>query len=693
MNLLSTTMLIVCVCCLCIAIPCMADTQPDEHTAQQTWIANHLAPGTEPFFSYRYNGLSITALSGEWKEDINKTAEQSSTVHRTFTRIDAETGLQVQCSVTQYTDFPAVEWVMTFKNAGTKDTPILEDILPLDGSFTVPRSEPVTLHHAKGSDCRMDDFAPLMTSLGPTADQPQASWVGEDNPFRMESTGGRSSCGALPFFNLDMNGHGVVGAIGWTGDWAATFYRTNESTYVRAGMKRTHMTLHPGEEIRTPSMMLMFWKGEGKEGRLRGHNLLRQFILTHHTPTVNGKPAQPPICNATWGGNFVKKHIEHGQWWVDNKLPMDYLWVDAGWFGNDEAKEGATVFNSQWGRFVGDWHANPGYFPDGLMPLGKALNDMGLGFLLWLEPERVFKETKWQRENPSFLLGPVGDNYLFDLGNPEARTMLTEHLAKLIEEGHITCYRQDFNMDPRPFWDAADKPDRIGMSEIRHITGLYAMWDDLRKRFPNLLIDNCSSGGRRIDLETISRSMPLWRSDVQCWPGFGVTGMQAQTQGLGLYVPLSIACCDREDTYTFRSALGPGIVMIMYDFEQDVQKHFSVDWLRKMLGELQEVRQYFQGDFYPLLSFSLAQDTWAAWQYHRADTNEGMVLALRRAESPFSVMTPKLHGLDSATTYTVRDFDSGETIQRTGKELAEEGVTIKIDQVPGSRLLVYQPTR
>lgn len=663
-----------------------ASTSPEETAAMRDWMAQHIDNGATPFFSFRYGDRLFGELSAGWKTERAVREVGPDRVEHDLAFTDPASGLVVRVVATEYKDFPAVEWVVYFKNTGNTDTAILSDIQAIDGGFASPRAEHVHLHHANGSECRMDDFAPLLASLGPTGDQPQARWIGEGNPFRMESKEGRSSCGALPFFNLDMGTHGVVGAIGWTGDWAASFYRTNEEVRVRAGMKRTNLKLLPGEEIRSPGVTLLFWNGE----RMRGHNLLRQFILAHRSPTVNGKPVQAPICNATWGGNFVNKHIEHGRWWVDNQLPMDYLWVDAGWFGNDEAKEGATVFNSGWGRFVGDWHANPGYFPEGLKPLGKALGDMGLGFLLWLEPERVYKGTKWQRENPEFLLGPVGDNYLLDLGNPEARKMLTEHLAALIDEGHIGCYRQDFNMDPRPFWDAADAPDRIGMSEIRHITGLYAMWDELRQRFPNLLIDNCSSGGRRIDLEMISRSLPLWRSDVQCWPGFGITGLQAQTQGLGLWTPLSVGCFDREDTYVFRSALGPGIIAIMYDFEQDVNKHFSTEWLRKMFGDLQAVRAYFLGDFYPLVSFSLAQDTWSAWQYHRADLNEGMVLALRRSESPFSTMSAVLHGLDPETEYEFRDLDSNETFRKTGQDLATTGVELRIEQKPGSRLLVYR---
>ena len=74
-------------------------------------------------------------------------------------------------------------------------------------------------------------------------------------------------------------------------------------------------------------------------------------------------------------------------------------------------------------------------------------------------------------------------------------------------------YRQDFNMQPDIYWAANDEPGRTGMKEIRHIEGLYYFWDYLLSRFPNLLIDNCASGGRRIDWETIGRSAPLWRSD------------------------------------------------------------------------------------------------------------------------------------------------------------------------------------
>lgn len=667
-----------------------ATTHPEEKEAARVWVAQHLeatdAEAAASFFSFTYGDRKSDELLASWHVERTSRKGDDGRTDYTVTWTDPATGLVVRGEATQFADFPAVEWVLYFKNTGSSDTPILADILPVNDAFPLTRDKAARLHHAKGSECRLDDFAPQVTPLGPTPETPQGAWRNKDYPVRIASSNGRSSCGALPFFNLDLDDHGAMLAVGWTGDWAASFYQSSQEVCFQAGMQRTHFKLLPGEEVRTPRILLLFWQGQ----RLQGHQLLRQFILTHHTPTQGGRRIQAPVCLGTWGGNYAKNHCEHGLWWKEHHLALDYLWIDAGWFGNDEAKPGATVFNSKWWAYVGDWYPNPGYFPQGLKPVSDALAEAGMGLLLWLEPERVFKGTAWTKEHPEFLLGPMGDNFLFNLGDPQARQFLTGHLARLIAESHLGCYRQDFNMDPRPYWDASDAPDRVGIAEIRHITGMYAMWDELRQRFPDLLIDNCASGGRRIDLESISRSIPLWRSDFQCYPNFTPTGLQGQTHGLGLWVPLSTGCCDREDRYAFRSALGPGMVLGMAEFEKDTHKHFSVDWLRQSLDEIQAVRPYFEGDFYPLLSYSVAEDQWAAWQYDRPDLGEGMVLALRRAQSPIRLLVPSLQGLDPKATYEVRCLDTGEVLRRTGGELATKGVEIRIDDQPGSRLYCYR---
>ena len=94
-------------------------------------------------------------------------------------------------------------------------------------------------------------------------------------------------------------------------------------------------------------------------------------------------------------------------------------------------------------------------------------------------------------------------------------------------------FRQDFNIDPLPYWNLGDSPGRSGISQIRYVTGYLSFLDELRRRHPAMLIDCCASGGRRLDLETLRRSVPLLRSDYQFEP----TGQQCHTYGLSYWLP------------------------------------------------------------------------------------------------------------------------------------------------------------
>jgi alpha-galactosidase len=650
-----------------------------EFAAARRWAAESfgLAGGGAPErfpLSFVYGGQESARILQGWRAESAALPSASGTQREAITLTDARTGLECQVDVTTFDEFPAVEWVAHFRNRGAADTPILAAIQALDAAFPAARDRSAQVHHAKGSQCRYDDFEPLEAPLGP----------GEE--LRLASIGGRSSDGALPFFDLQAGDGGVIGAIGWTGDWAAAFQRGMEGVRVRAGMQRTHLSLHPGEEIRTPRVLLLFWE----EDRVRAHNLWRRLILAHHTPRPKGQMIVPPVADAVWGERTTEDQIAKAHWLKEHDISVEALWIDAGWHGEGAFDPHSDTFGTGWVVQVGNWFPRVAAYPQGLGPVGRALKEMGLGFHLWLEPERVYQGTQFTREHPEWLLGPIGVNSLFNLGIPEARQHLTEMISALIEEAGITCYRQDFNFQPAPYWQAADPPDRVGMSEIRHIEGLYAYWDELLARHPGLIIDNCSSGGRRIDLETISRSVPLWRSDVQCFEGFDPLAMQTQTQGLAPWVPLSTGCAQQATPYAMRSAFGPGMVVGWSARALEMGTDLPLDLVRRLMREELLVRPYFYGDFYPLVSFSLADDAWAAWQFDRPDLGQGMVVAFRRPKSPFPRMETALHGLDPAARYEWRSLDGGATREMAGRELLKEGVAIEIAQKPGAALFVYQ---
>ena len=103
---------------------------------------------------------------------------------------------------------------------------------------------------------------------------------------------------------------------------------------------------------------------------------------------------------------------------------------------------------------------------------------------MWFEPERVTAGSWLWENHPEWLLGKEGGNKLLYLGNPDARKWLTDHVDHLLTEQGIDLYRQDFNFDPLDIWRANDAPDRQGITEIRHVTGYLAYWDELRRRHP-----------------------------------------------------------------------------------------------------------------------------------------------------------------------------------------------------------------
>lgn len=585
---------------------------------------------------------------------------------RTVIDSDPRTGLEVRTEAVLHDDFPAVEWVVHLTNRGTVDTPVLEGIRAQEGVLPVPAG-PVTVHGARGGVASFDDFAPTSTALPANAHH---HW---------QPGGGRSSNQVMPFFNVEGTGGGAIVAIGWTGEWATDFSASKRGTpMVAIGQAQTHLVLHPGETIRTPRVLVMAYEGD----RWRGQNLLRRFVLAHHRPQRNGAPQGPVITCGNWGGTSAAVHLENIRTIAARDLPLDYYWIDAEWYGR-----------GGWPVNVGNWSVKQDLYPQGFAPLSKALGETGRRLMLWFEPERVFRGTAWQTDPQigKWLLGNGSDNFLFDLGNPEARAFLTDFVSGRIREFGLGCYRQDFNFDPLGYWQAADAPDRQGLHEIRYVEGLYAFWDALLERHPGLLIDNCASGGRRIDLETIGRATPFWRTDG---PRDAIAH-QCHTQGLLPWVPLSATSQDRaRDDYEFRSSQCSGLCLnwwVAGDVPAErIPDDFPFDWAKRTLQQYRQVGEYYLGDYYPLTSYSQAADVWMVYQLDRPEHGDGLVVALRRPGCPYEVARWPLRALDPEARYRVTDLDGGVPTEVQGRELIGSGLRIELPKRPGSALVRYE---
>lgn len=630
---------------------------PIESAARKPYAAS-------PIISFTYGERPSSEFLSNWTfERDSKKLDEQRTEH-TLQYTDPKTGLEARVVGVAYHDFPTVEWTLYFRNTGKKDTPILSDIQAIDTRFERSSSGDFVLYRNKGDNCTADSFEPLREPLAPDTEQ------------RIANTGGRPTQISFPFFNVQAGeGEGFIYALSWAGQWASHFNRdASIGLRVRGGQELTRFKLLPGEEVRQPMVVVQFWKGD----RRHAQNVWRSWMIAHNMPRPGGKlPPVPQLaaCSSHQYGEMINADSASQKFFVDKYLErgikLHYWWMDAGWYWN----------KTGWPN-TGTWEVDTNRFPGGLRPISDHAHAKGVNIIVWFEPERVTAGT-WLTENhPDWVLGGAAGG-LLNLGNPDARDWLINHIDGLINSEGIDLYRQDFNMDPLAYWRKNDTEDRQGITEIRHVEGYFAYWDELIRRHPNMLIDSCASGGRRNDLETLRRAVPLLRSDYIMEP----IGNQCHTHTLSEWFPFYGTGTSKTDPYLIRSVLCPHFIAC-WDMRPD---DFDYTTLRREIDLWMDYGPNFMGDYYPLTSYSLANDQWIAWQFDRPEAGEGLVQVFRRDASVYESARFPLDALDAAATYRVTNIDAPDrAIELTGEELRAKGLLVEIGEKPGTAFFTYK---
>jgi alpha-galactosidase len=626
-------------------------------------IAHSRAPYTaEPVFSFNYGGRPSSEFLASWKLDRTTRNLDDRRAEHVLTYTDPARRLEIRCVGVEYRDFPTVEWTLFFKNTGQTDAPILSDIQAIDTRLERASTDDFVLHRHKGDNCSPDSYEPLTDPLPLKSDK------------RIANTGGRPTQIEFPYFNISCGNEGLIFVVSWAGQWAAQFTRDDaQGLRLRAGQERTHFKLLPGEEVRTPMIVLQFWKGD----RLHAQNVWRAWMIAHNLPRPGGKlPPVPELaaCSSHQFGEMINANRVNQIFFIDKYLErgitLDYWWMDAGWYWN----------KTGWPN-TGTWEVDTNRFPGGLRAITDHAHQKGVNIIVWFEPERVTAGT-WLTENhPEWIFGGK-DGGLLNLGNPEARQWLTDHIDGLLRDQGIDLYRQDFNIDPLEFWRKDDREDRQGITEIRHVEGYFAYWDELRRRHPNMLIDSCASGGRRNDLETLRRAVPLLRSDYIMEP----VGNQCHTYALSFWYPFYGTGTSKTDTYLIRSTLCPHFTAC-WDQRDD-----KIDFprIKRVMDQWKAFAPNYFGDYYPLTGYSLDADQWIAWQFDRPDVGEGMVHVFRRDASVYESARLPLHAVETNARYRVTNVDDPDhATEITGQELVEKGLPVAIAEKPGTAFFTY----
>ncbi len=655
-----------------LPIPTAADL-----AQSRAWSERPFAKAADLPITFKLAGQLIRGIPPAWQPATRQRRLDANLVETVYEGADPHSGLRVRVESTRYLDFPVIEWVAWLTNHGSAPTPVLSDLRAMDMVFQ--GAAPI-LHHSNGDFYSAEGYTPRETPLR----------AGESLGFA--PVGGRSCDQAFPYFRLVFENWGLTLAIGWPAQWAAQFTGLADGAQVQAGQEKTHLRLQPGETIRTPRITALTWAGD----ETRAVNLWRRWYLAHVLPRPSGQPMPTLLAcaasedgeefTAATGANqigFIEAFQKHG-------IQPDVWWIDAGWY---------PCYNAEHARkwpLTGTWEPDPERFPNGFKAISDRAARGGADLLVWFEPERVAPGTQLAVEHPDWLLHATGTDPqvlpggLLNLGNAECRQWLTEHLCRLIQANGIKIYRQDHNFPPLPHWRQNEAEDRQGINENLHVQGYLQLWDDLLARNPGLWIDSCASGGRRNDLETMRRSVPLHYTDY----GYGDHPVKlAFHRTLYEWIPYfkeftlswdlhGNARFDHQvDSYSFHCGMAPMLFATL-----DIRRNdYDFALARKMIAIWRRAANLLlHGDYYPLTPFHRSAERWVARQFDTPESGRGLLQAIRLPAAPQASRTLYLHGLRPEAHYRFENPETGDIREADGETLLRAGFTVALPPRSGA---------
>lgn len=616
---------------------------------------------------FKVNGKEFQGIPAQFKRSYSRERIDTNIIRYTYSGTCETCGLTITATHLEYRDFPVSEWIAEFKNNGGADSPIVSDIL-LGGGIA---GDFKAFVHGNGDTCGEDGYEWFTDTL-------------EDGGMTIAPRDATSCNGAFPYMKLVFSDFVVRAAVGWPHMWKADVARTDNGVSYLCGQLRCSMTIHPGETMITPRLTLMATVGDES----RSCNLWRRWYLAHILPRENGHPIPPALCLHHWSCEGKPEHtaateknqVDAIEEYVRRGMTPDIWWIDAGWYKCD----------CNW-PCIGTWKPDAERFPNGLGPIGEACDKYGIRFLLWFEPERVVVGTELYNEHPNWLYAPEdpNGNHLLDLGNPEACDWLIDRVDSIIKEGHIRIYRQDFNFNPKPIWERAEAKDRLGAIENRHVQGYLRYWDELIYRNPGLWIDSCASGGRRNDLETMRRAVPLHYTDV----GYGKLPVkQKQFYEMHEWIPYfrshnmtwdADLCTDgvvyeANDEFSFQNAMVPSVTSMVWFNGPDKEFETGIR-MNKIWRKAADI--ILAGDYYPITECRKDYHDWYVVQFDDADNDRGYIQFIRNTLAEDEEYTAKMF-VNEGRTYTFTNSTTGEKFVKTAEEL-KDGLTIALPKRTG----------
>lgn len=305
----------------------------------------------------------------------------------------------------------------------------------------------------------------------------------------------------------DFAGEALGMALLWSGNFSYTAQVDqfgNSRLVMGLNPELFSWQLKPGEPFVTPEAAVAYTTN----GLNDLSHISHRFFADHVMPL----PRKNLIEYNTWESTYfdvseakVRAEIPKAE-----ALGVELIVIDDGWFKNRPNDAGQ----------LGDWVPDPVKFPRGLRPIADALHERGLAFGLWVEPEMITENSELYAKHPDWAMQYVGqkplrsrNQLILDLSQRIVQDHLIKVLTDLVRTNHIDYLKWDYNRHFSQPGSPVLPPDQQGEVGYRYTRGLYRVLKTLRDTFPDLLIENCSSGGGRLDGGMLAYTDQTWTSD------------------------------------------------------------------------------------------------------------------------------------------------------------------------------------
>jgi alpha-galactosidase len=445
-----------------------------------------------------------------------------------------------------------------------------------------------------------------------------------------------------------------------------------ENSRLVMGINPYHFSyeLTPGESFTTPEAAVVCSpNGFGQMSR-RFHRVIRKHLL--RDPLAGQRK---PVLINNWEATYFDFNADKLVQIAKESAPLgiELFVMDDGWFGNRNSDRAG----------LGDWAVNQVKLPGGLEALVPRIQELGMKFGIWVEPEMVNEDSQLYQEHPDWALRVVNraptrgrSQLVLDFSRPEVRDHIHAALKKVLDSAPISYIKWDMNRSLSDVWSSAMPAYRQGEIYHRYVLGVYDLLERFRQDYPHVRIEGCSGGGGRFDGGMLYYTPQIWCSDNTD----AVDRLRIQ-YGTSFCYPVCtmgshVSAVPNETTGRVTPMETRGVVAMSGTFGYELDMSKVTDEEKEIIRrQVQQYKQHWalieEGDYYRL-SNPFQDSLYTAWEHVSEDQKEALVSLVTGsvyAAPPF--LNLRLKGLDPNATYRVNGGDCypGDVLMQAGYPL------------------------